>query len=65
MKRTAIFLDEKTKIFDYAKAHPKMGCRPFAEKLNNRKTPAVDILKNANQLRTDYDFVKGIYKICC
>ena len=44
MKRTAVSLDEKIKILHYAKAHPKMGGRPLAEKLNNGKTAATDIL---------------------
>ena len=43
MKRTAISLDEKIKVLDYAKAHPKMGCRPLAEKFNRGKTAAADI----------------------
>ena len=49
MKRTAISLDEKMKLLDYAKSHPKIGRRLLPEKFNIGKAAAVDILKNARQ----------------
>lgn len=62
LKRKCLSLDEKMDILNYAKDHPKMGCRQIAEHFSIGKTAVSNILKNSADLRKDFEFFKGNYK---
>ena len=62
LKRKCPSLDEKIVILYYANEHPKMGCWKIAEPFSVGKTAVSNILKDAKNLRQDFEFFKGTYK---
>ena len=58
MKRTCLNLNDKIKVLDYKVAHPKIGVRDLGREFGVGKTAAADILKNATQLRADFEFFR-------
>ena len=64
MKRTCLTLDDKIKVLDYRREHPKTGVRDIATHFYIGKTAAANIIniKNAKKLREDYETFKGTYK---
>ena len=64
LKRKCLSLDDKISLLDYASEHPKTGCRQLAKHFSIGKTAVANILKDAKNLRKDYEFFKGSYKKC-
>ena len=62
MKRTCLTLDDKIKVLDYRREHPKTDVRDIAIHFHIGKTAAANIIKNAKKHREDYETFKGTYK---
>lgn len=62
MEKKTLSLQDKVKLLDYKKDHPKKSCRDIAEVFKIGKTSAATILKNEDKLRKDYATFQGNQK---
>ena len=59
LERKTLSLEEKVKLLDFKKKHPKKSVRDIAEVFKIGKTSAATILKNSEQIRKDYETFQG------
>ena len=65
LKRKCLSLDDKISLLDYASEHPKTGCRQLAKHFNIGKAAVPNTLKDAKNLRKDYEKEASSRKVSC